>query len=158
MKEIFLDTETIDLPENIEGDILIELAFILKLESGKCTTFQEYFAPENLDKMDTGAMERTNLTPELIRQKMVEQSDRQVDTLKVLKLLVQDENNVLYIHNAKFDLEVLRRVGIIPNCKIVCTFKVATQLNDMLNLPYTRTSLGYLPKYSEKPLALAMGM
>lgn len=153
--EIYLDTETIDLPENIEGDIMFELAFITKdIKTNKIAKFHEYFKPESLDKMTIEAMERTQMTPELIRE---EASKGSLPVKKALSILCNDPNNILYIHNSKFDLEVLKRAGIVPKCKVVCTLRVANVLNDVMNLPFKSTRLSYLHYYYRNDLKITSG-
>ena len=155
--EIYLDTETLDLPENLDGDILFELAFIVKnLRTNEIKKFQQYYAPENVDNMCIEAMERTSMTPELIKEK-VQENTSTVDIKVILTKLVQNPENILFIHNAKFDLEVLKRISIVPKCKVICTLRVANIINDQTHLQYKSTRLSYLHYYYRNDLKIQAG-
>lgn len=143
--EIYLDTETIDVPENREGDLLFQLAFITKDIDGTTTLHNSYRLPPNYNEMSIEVMETTGVTPERLETLVI--GSEFTKHYNLLHELISHEENVLYIHNAKFDLEILRRIDLEPKCKVICTLRVANVLNDLLKLPFKSTRLSYLHYY-----------
>lgn len=143
MKEIYLDTETIDLPKNRAGDLMCQLAYIVyDTETKKFQNhFNGFYLPDGYKEMAVMAMTRTKLTPEALEQLV---NNLPFDEIKEL---VSDTENILFIHNAEFDLEILKRAGIEVKCKVVCTLRVVNLINDQLQLPYESTSLEYMHYY-----------
>jgi exodeoxyribonuclease X len=64
-----------------------------------------------------------------------------------LKDLVDDENNVIVAHNAKFDMQMLHMEGI-SSPRVICTLKLARHLD----------SAGVIPKYNLQYLRYYLGL
>ena len=62
-----------------------------------------------------------------------------------LKEFLESYKGWLYIHNAKFDLESLRTLGITYTGKFLCTLKASQLVNE--NLPYSRELNGCIKMY-----------
>ncbi len=139
MKQIFLDTETIDYVDDVKYDVLTQLAFIVLADS--IEHHNQYCKPENLDKMTFNAMEATNITPEYLADKPLIQD---TDAWKRLDELSK-EPCYLFAHNVSFDLEVIRRTGIdVSNFILIDTMKLSRFINDKLALPWDSVRLSYL--------------
>ena len=116
-KFLYFDTETTDLCE--KG--IVQLAFLT--DDGD--EFNMYFKPKC--EISFSAMAVHNITPEMIKDKPdFEQAEYKGENLKQY-LNGLAKKYVWVAHNAEFDVDVLKRVGVeIP--KAICTFKVARDL------------------------------
>lgn len=150
MKDIYLDTETIGLPEEFEGDILCQLAYVVREYHKYTDSINVYFAPEQYKDMKIEAMARTNLTPEFL-EKNHSNSKREA-ILTNLQTILLEPDNILWIHNAEFDLEVLKRAGLKVHCKVICTMRVMKFINDKTELQFKSIALEYLYYHSKSYL------
>lgn len=144
-KYIFLDTETTHLLEDVapEQDILLQLSYIVI--DGTNHYVQDVKCNPGIDPAPETSM-FTNITPEdIIGLPKVQDTEE----YKTLKELVQSKEYTFVAHNAKFDIEVLKRVGIDieGNCDIIDTYMLAEFLNDVEGLPRKLNKLGYLFYY-----------
>ena len=122
---IFLDTETTDIGPD---DRLCQIAF--KADTGDPTC--ELFKPGR--PISVEAMSIHHITNKMVACKPAFRGSR---VYEQLNKLIQDDGNVVVAHNAKFDVEMLRREGIHPQ-KVICTLKLARHLD----------ANGVIPKYN----------
>ena len=127
---IFLDTETTGLtPE----DRLCRLAYTFQ---GK--EFEALFKPPVPISIE--AMSVTHITNRMVADKEVFAESRVKSEL--IHLLA--EGNILVAHNARFDIDMLKREGVEVG-KYIDTFKVAYALDEQGEIP--RYALQYLRYY-----------
>lgn len=132
---IFLDTETTGTGPD---DRLCQIAF--KMETG--TPVCELFNPGMPISVD--AMSIHHITDKMVRDKSAFQGSK---VHQHLSELLQDERSVVVAHNARFDVEMLRRENLQPR-KGICTLKLARYLD----------SNGVIPKYSLQYLRYYLGL
>lgn len=131
---IFLDTETTG---NVtEKDFLCQLAFKTKEE-----TFCELFKPPISIPPEASAV--THITDKHVKDK---KPFKESDNYSAIKLLLEDPTAVMVAHNAKFDLAIINKEGIIPT-NFICTLRVARALDKgnvipQYKLQYLRYYLG----------------
>lgn len=127
---IFLDTETTGLTGE---DRLCQLAYTFQ---GK--EFEALFKPPLPISID--AMAVTHITNRMVEnQEPFEASQAKAELIRIL-----GEGNILVAHNARFDVEMLRRDGVeVP--QYIDTFKVAYALDENGEIP--RYALQYLRYY-----------
>lgn len=122
---IFLDTETTGRgPE----DRLCQIAF--KTDDG--LTVNELFNPGMPISID--AMSIHHITNEMVHGKPAFRGGKEWTTLQEL---IGANQSVVVAHNAKFDVEMLKREGLEPQ-KVICTLKLARYLDKE----------GVIPKYN----------
>jgi exodeoxyribonuclease X len=126
---VFLDTETTG---NGPKDRLCQIAF--KTDDG--LTVSELYNPGMPISID--AMSIHHITNEMVQKKP---AFRESKEWSVLKGLTGANQNVVVAHNAKFDIEMLKREGIEPQ-KVVCTLKLARYLDKESVIP--KYNLQYL--------------
>lgn len=112
---IFLDTETTGLEQD---DRLFQVAYTFNKEE-----VNELFNPEK--KICIEASETTGYTNKDTDDKEVFQKSKDYEKLKNI---LQDEENIFVAHNAKFDIEMLKRDGLEVG-KFIDTLKVARALD-----------------------------
>jgi DNA polymerase III epsilon subunit-like protein len=127
---IFLDTETTGTDLD---DRLCQIAF--KTEAGLIVN--ELFNPGKPISIE--AMSIHHITNEMVMDKPPFKDSK---TWKTLTSLFADTSNIMVAHNAKFDVEMLRREDIQPQ-KTICTYKMARFLDKdgiipQYNLQYLR--------------------
>lgn len=127
---IFLDTETTGLTAE---DRLCQLAYAFQ---GK--EFEALFKPPLPISID--AMSVTHITNRMVAdQEPFENSQAQSELVGILS-----EGNILVAHNARFDVEMLKREGVEVT-QYIDTFKVAYALDENNEIP--RYALQYLRYY-----------
>ena len=131
---IFLDTETTGTENK---DRLCQLAY--KLDTGEIVN--ELFKPPL--PIEIEAMSIHHITNEMVADRPAFKDSH--DYQKLFDLL-NDGENTLVAHNAKFDVDMLIKEGIHPS-KIICTLKLARHLDPngvipKYNLQYLRYFLG----------------
>ena len=143
MKQIFLDTETIDFTSSTDYDILAQLAYIIPNTK---QIYNAYAKPSNYLDITISAQEANNLTIEFLEKQPIITNTKAYNKLKELS----QNSNYLFAHNASFDLEVIKRTGInIDKFKVIDTMKLCRFINDKLELPWDSVRLTYL-KYKLK--------
>jgi DNA polymerase III epsilon subunit-like protein len=129
---IYLDTETTGTDED---DRLCQIAF--KTEAGLIVN--ELFNPGKPISIE--AMSIHHITNEMVKDKPPFKNS---DAWKKLQELLDDENNMIVAHNAKFDVGMLRKEDIHPQ-KTICTYKLARFLDTEGKIP--EYNLQYLRYY-----------
>ena len=118
---IFLDTETTGVEEQ---DEVIQLAFITS--QNKQTLLHNAYAMPGTP-ISTGAMAVHHITPEKLALKSASKLEATKE-YRILRHLASQPDNVIFAHNAKFDLDMLKKHHIIPNCHIVDTLRIVKTL------------------------------
>ena len=141
-KYIILDTETTGVDEN---DRAIQLGFIV-LGAKDIEVHNEFFSSDI--HISYRAMEVHGITPEMIADKV-----KCVDSAAYKRLceLNTDENYII-IHNAPFDLGMLKKEGFEVKMKVIDTLRVSKHIfedEDSHRLQYFRYKMG-LYKEEEK--------
>lgn len=141
-KFLYFDTETTD----IKDKELIQLAFL----TNDSKSFNMYFKPKI--PISFQAMAVHNITPEMLEDKpFFEEANYKGQSLK--EYLTQLTKEYIWVaHNAVFDVEVLRNLGLeIP--QVICTFKLAREL-----LSLDQKDLYDLDSYSLQFLRYYLGL
>lgn len=134
-KYILLDTETTGTSEN---DRIIQLGFMV-LEGKQVTVYNDLCSTDV--EIAIPAMETHGITPEMIENKPVCSETKAFQALCTLNT----PENVLIIHNAPFDLDMLRKEAFIPQMRLIDTLRCAKHLFDdeeSHRLQYFRYRLG----------------
>lgn len=128
-KIIFFDTETTG---NTENDFLCQIAYKTDDES-----FVGLYKPPVKIPPEASAVHH-------ISNKMVADKPtfKESEDYAKIKKLFEDPDTIVVAHNAPFDLNIIKKEGIIPN-KFICTLRVARHLDsegkiDRYNLQYLR--------------------
>jgi len=129
---VFLDTETTGIGKE---DRLCQLAY--KMEDG--SVVNELFNPGRPISIE--AMRVHHITNDMVEN---QPPFRQSETWQRLREVLGVDENVLVAHNAVFDVQMLKREGIIPQ-KYICTLKMARHLDKDAVIP--KYSLQYLRYY-----------
>lgn len=115
---IILDTETTGIGEN---DRVIQLGFMV-LGEKKIEVQNEFFSTNV--PISFGAMETHGITPEMLEGKPLCKESSSYRRLNELNT----NENYLIIHNAKFDIEMLKKEGFISQMRVIDTLRVAKHL------------------------------
>jgi len=141
MKLIFLDTETTGKEQK---DRLCQVAYqVYDTGLGRCESeaLVEYFKPPV--PIEFEAMATHHITEEMVADKPAFIDSPMFNDLKGY---LNDYDNALVAHNAKFDVDMLIKEGLAPK-NIICTLKVARYLDKKAVLKnYTLQYLRYLLK------------
>ncbi len=132
-KIIFLDTETTGIDET---DFLCQLAYKTGDE-----VFCELYKPEI--KISVEASSVTHITNKMVADKP---AFKESPDYKKIKSMLEDPNNIMVAHNAKFDIGMIKKEGIIP-ANTICTLRVARALDKEHKIPQHK--LQYLRYYLE---------
>lgn len=130
---VFLDTETTGTGTD---DRLCQLAF--KTDEGLIVN--ELYDPGMPISID--AMSIHHITNEMVQGKPRFRDSKEWSTLHNL---LRDDQTVVVAHNAKFDIEMLKREGIDPQ-KVICTYKLVRYLDKNSAIP--KYNLQYLRYFS----------
>ncbi len=117
-KYIILDTETTGTGEQ---DRVIQLGFMV-LGAKEVEVYNEYCASDV--PISFGAMETHGIIPEMLEGKP---TCKESGAYKKL-LELNTAENYLIIHNAKFDIEMLKKEGFVPQMQVIDTLRVAKHL------------------------------
>lgn len=131
-KIIFFDTETTG-NEPIK-DFVCQLAY-----KTNDVTFCELYKPSIPIPPEASAI--THITNKMVADKPAFQESNNYGTIK---LLFEDPNSVVVAHNAKFDLAIIGKEGIVP-ANFICTLRVARALDKDNVIPQFK--LQYLRYY-----------
>jgi len=131
-KIIFFDTETTG--NEPKKDFVCQLAY-----KTSDMTFSELFKPTIPIPPEASAI--THITNKMVADKPAFQES---DNYGTIKLLFEDPNSVVVAHNAKFDLAIIEKEGIIP-ANFICTLRVARALDKDNVIPQYK--LQYLRYY-----------
>jgi exodeoxyribonuclease X len=129
MNLVFLDTET----TSKENGRLVQLAF--KTNQSGTPAVNMFFKPATL--IDYEAMAVHHITNEQVENCPTFQDGANNNIQNLL------DTHVMIAHNAKFDVDVLKREGVEPR-QVICTLKVVRRLFDLSNykLQFLRYRLG----------------
>ncbi len=134
-KYIILDTETTGTGED---DRIIQLGYIV-LGSKDIEVYNEFCSSQT--PISFGAMEVHGITPEMIENKPICQETSAYKRLQELN----SEENYMIIHNAPFDLEMLKKEGFDIQMKVIDTLRVAKHIfedEEAHRLQYFRYKMG----------------
>ncbi len=128
-KIIFFDTETTG---NEPKDVLIQIAY----KNGS-DSFTGLYKPSMKIPPEASAVH--HITNKMLADKL---SFKESGDLEKIKKLFEDKDTVVVAHNATFDLEMVKKEGIVPS-KFICTLRVARHLDkegkiSKFNLQYLR--------------------
>ena len=141
-KYIILDTETTGTEDK---DKIIQLGYMV-LGSKDIEVHNEFFSTDT--PIGFQAMEVHGITPEMIQDKPKCQES---DSFKRL-LELNTPQNYMIIHNAPFDLNMLKKEGFETKMQVIDTLRVAKHIfedEDAHRLQYFRYKMG-LYKYEEE--------
>lgn len=147
---VFFDTETIDVPENTSGNIIIQLAGVI--DDGNY--FNDFANPGQ--PIAISAMEKHGITPEKIEGLPSIVNTNAFKTIEYLNTL----DDVYFVcYNKTCDVEALKRVGLDISEKIIDLWRVIKVLNMKCNWDNTRLQwlvyqLGLYRERSEFQLTL----
>ncbi|WP_024787564.1 MULTISPECIES: 3'-5' exonuclease [unclassified Lebetimonas] len=143
MKIIILDTETTG---NREEDKIIQLSFLVMNRNLEIEEIHDTLANPGIP-ISFEAMAVHHITNEMIEDKP---KLKFTDVYKRLKELNSPEN-VVVIHNAEFDLEMLKKEGFNPFFQVIDTFRILKHLikESKYSLQYNRYALGLYKKEKE---------
>jgi exodeoxyribonuclease X len=136
MKIVILDSETTG---NSEGDRICQLAFVVTnplLEIEEC--YNQLVKPPV--PIGFEAMAVHHITPEMVEEAPPIRFTQGFKRLKELN----SRENILILHNAPYDLEMLKKEGFTSHFQIIDTFRVMKQLypDTRYGLQYNRYKLG----------------
>lgn len=132
---IILDTETTGTGEN---DRVIQLGFMV-LGAKEIEVYNEFFSSDI--PISFAAMEVHGITPDMLEGK---ESCTKSASYKRLQELNTSEN-YLIIHNAKFDIDMLKKEGFEPQMRVIDTLRVAKHIfanEEAHRLQYFRYKMG----------------
>lgn len=129
---VLLDTETTGLGKK---DRVIELGFMVFEASGEDLRLYQNLCKPDVE-IGIDAMSVNNITPEMLEK---EKPIKDTDTYKKL-IELNNENNYLVMHNAPFDLKMLKKDGFDNKMKVIDTLVVCKHLFPSLK----KKSLQYL--------------
>ena len=142
-KYIILDTETTGTDEE---DRVIQLGYMV-LGSKNIEVYNEFCSTDVDIKFP--AMEVHSITPDMIENKP---KCTQTEGFKRLVEL-NTEDNYMIIHNAPFDLNMLKKDGFDVNMKVIDTLRVAKHIyedEDAHRLQYFRYKMGLYKEEEEE--------
>lgn len=132
---IILDTETTGTSEN---DRVIQLGYMV-LGAKEIEVYNEFFSSDI--PISFAAMEVHGITPD-----MLEGKGSCTDSVSYKRLQELNTNeNYLIIHNAKFDIDMLKKEGFNPQMRVIDTLRVAKHIfpnEEAHRLQYFRYKMG----------------
>lgn len=134
-KYVILDTETTGVGEN---DRVIQLGFMV-LGAKEIEVHNEFFSSEV--PIGFGAMEIHGITPDMLENKP---SCVDSQAYKRLNELNSDDNYII-IHNADFDIGMLKKEGFVNQMRVIDTLRVAKHVlpdEEAHRLQYFRFKMG----------------
>ncbi len=132
-KIIFLDTETTGVNKT---DSLCQLAYKTGDE-----IFCELYKPPI--KIPPEASAVTHISNKMVAEKP---AFKESPTYKGIKSMLEDMENIMVAHNAKFDIGMIKKEGITP-ANTICTLRVARYLDKEHKIPQHK--LQFLRYYLE---------
>jgi len=129
--KIFLDSETTGTDEK---DRIIQLAFLL--ENNGCIEIYDSFCKPDVE-INPGAMATHHITPEMVENKGKLQDGNAFKKLSE----INNPSNIVVIHNAPFDLNMLKKERFENKMQLIDTLHIAKHLwpeIDSRSLQYLR--------------------
>jgi exodeoxyribonuclease X len=143
LKYIILDTETTGTKET---DRVVQLSFLVTDENNEIEEIYDTLCLPPVP-ISYEAMAVHHITPEKVINAPILQDTQAYKRLQELNI----PENILVIHNAKFDLEMLFREDFENNMQLIDTFRVLKHIqpDDRHSLQINRYSLGLYKKEQE---------
>jgi len=143
MKIIILDTETTG---NKDEDRICQLSYLVINENLEIEEIHNELVKPPVD-IKFEAMAVHHITPEMVEDKP---KIKFTSSYKRLKELNSPENLII-IHNAKFDLDMLKKEGFNPFFKLIDTFRILKHImpEGKFSLQYNRYALGLYKQEKE---------
>jgi len=143
MKIIILDTETTG---NKDEDRICQLSYLVLNENFEIEEIHNELVKPPLP-ISYEAMAVHHITPEMIEDKPKIKYTKAYKRLKELN----SAENLIVIHNAKFDLDMLKKEDFNPFFKLIDTFRVLKHLlpEGKFSLQYNRYALGLYKQEKE---------
>ena len=143
MKIIILDTETTG---NKEEDRIVQLSYLVINEKFEIEEIHNELVKPPIP-ISFEAMAIHHITNEMVEDKPKINHTKAYKRLKELN----NKDNIMVIHNAKFDLDMLKKEGFSNFCKLIDTFRVLKHLipEGKFSLQYNRYALGLYKKEKE---------
>ncbi len=143
MKIIILDTETTG---NKEEDRICQLSYLVLNENLEIEEIHNELVKPPIP-ISFEAMAVHHITNEMVEDKPLLKHTKAYKRLKELNTA----ENVIVIHNAKFDLDMLKKEGFNSFFKLIDTFRVLKHLipEGKFSLQYNRYALGLYKKEPE---------
>ena len=150
--KIFIDTETTGIEEK---DRIIQLSFLLKYDTGPINIYDDLCKPGA--EINPGAMATHHITPEMIKGKPLLRDCEAFKTLNENN----SPDNIIVIHNAPFDLDMLKKEGFENKMRIIDTLHIAKHLwpdIDSRSLQYLRYYFHLYQREEELLRKIAIGV
>ena len=143
MKYIILDTETTGSKAE---DRICQLSYLVLNENLEIEEIYNELVKPPVD-IKFEAMAVHHITPEMVEDKPKIKFTKAFKRLKELN----SPENLIIIHNAEFDLEMLKKEDFNPHFKLIDTFRVLKHLipEGKFSLQYNRYALGLYKKEAE---------
>ena len=143
MKIIILDTETTG---NKEEDRICQLSYLVINENLEIEEIYNELVKPPVD-IKFEAMAVHHITPEMVENKPKLKFTKAFKRLKELN----SPENLIVIHNSKFDLDMLKKEDFNPFFKLIDTFRVLKHLlpEGKFSLQYNRYALGLYKQEKE---------
>jgi len=143
MKTIILDTETTG---NKEEDRICQLSYLVVNENFEIEEIHNELVKPPID-IKFEAMAVHHITPEMVENAPKIKHTKAYKRLKELN----SPENVIVIHNAPFDLDMLKKEGFNSFFKLIDTNRVIRHINPegKFSLQYNRYALGLYKKENE---------
>jgi len=143
MKIIILDTETTG---NKEEDRICQLSYLVVNENLEIEEIYNELVKPPID-IKFEAMAVHHITPEMVEDKPKIKFTKAFKRLKELN----SPENLMIIHNAEFDLDMLKKEDFNPFFKLIDTFRVLKQItkDGKFSLQYNRYALGLYKQEKE---------
>jgi len=143
MKIIILDTETTGSKDE---DRICQLSYLVLNENLEIEEIYNELVKPPVD-IKFEAMAVHHITPEMIKDKPKIKFTKAFKRLKELN----SPENLIIIHNAEFDLDMLKKEDFNPHFKLIDTFRILKHLlpDGKFSLQYNRYALGLYKKEKE---------
>jgi len=143
MKIIILDTETTG---NKDEDRICQLSYLVINENLEIEEIYNELVKPPID-IKFEAMAVHHITPEMVEDKPKIKFTKAYKRLKELN----SPENLIIIHNAKFDLDMLKKEDFNPFFKLIDTFRILKHLmpEGKFSLQYNRYALGLYKQEQE---------
>jgi len=143
LKYIILDTETTGTKED---DRIVQLSYLVTNENNEIEKIYDTFAKPPVP-ISYEAMAIHHITPEKIEKAIPLKETKEFKELNQLN----NPENILVLHNSKFDLEMLFKEDFENRMKVIDTFRVLKHIQpkERHSLQINRYSLGLYKKEKE---------
>lgn len=136
---VFFDTETVDVPSNCAGDVIIQLAAVIKQTTGELLHMQTLANPGQ--SITPGAMEKHGIIPSKLQGLKPIIS---TDVFKTFQTLNNMDDVYFVCYNMSCDVVALQRVGLNISSKVIDLWRVVKLINDKIGLKWESTRLQFM--------------